>query len=234
MPSRGPRSSTRRWACSAPPDVSLVEEGVRPVTRPRCWSADRSAGLVTASVPELRARPRGPQAVGTTRAVAMAATPSPRPVRPRPSVVVAETVTGAPAAGAEAGLRLGATGAEPGPVADHLDRDVADREARGADPCGGLGQQRGAGGAGPGGVGRAELGAQVAQPGGRQQGVAGSVRGDVTVGVTLQPVVLVGPGQSGQVHRDAGREAVDVDTDAHTRDGRHRAVRRRRSQADHA
>ena len=28
----------------------------------------------------------------------MAATPSPRPVRPRPSVVVAETVTGAPAA----------------------------------------------------------------------------------------------------------------------------------------
>src|SRR5690606_25127930 len=34
----------------------------------------------------------------TTRAVATAATPCPRPVRPRPSVVVAETVTGAPAA----------------------------------------------------------------------------------------------------------------------------------------
>ena len=42
--------------------------------------------------------------------------------------------------------------------------------------------------------------------------------GDVTVGVTLEPVVLVGPGQSGEVHRDAGREAVHVDTDAHPRE----------------
>ena len=35
---------------------------------------------------------------GTTSAVAIAATPSPRPVSPRPSVVVADTVTGAPPA----------------------------------------------------------------------------------------------------------------------------------------
>lgn len=37
-------------------------------------------------------------ATGTTSAVATAATPSPRPVSPSPSVVVADTVTGAPAA----------------------------------------------------------------------------------------------------------------------------------------
>lgn len=46
----------------------------------------------------LTARGAAPQAVGTTSAVATAATPSPRPVSPRPSVVVADTVTGAPAA----------------------------------------------------------------------------------------------------------------------------------------
>ena len=66
----------------------------------------------------------------STRAVAMAATPSPRPVRPRPSVVVAETVTGRADGGRERGLRLGAARAEPRAVADHLDGDVADLEAR--------------------------------------------------------------------------------------------------------
>jgi O-acetylserine/cysteine efflux transporter len=40
----------------------------------------------------------GGQPAGTTSAVAIAATPSPRPVSPSPSDVVAETVTGAPAA----------------------------------------------------------------------------------------------------------------------------------------
>ncbi|WP_443623122.1 EamA family transporter [Cellulomonas fengjieae] len=43
------------------------------------------------------AGPRQPDAA-TTSAVAMAATPSPRPVSPSPSVVVAETLTGAPTA----------------------------------------------------------------------------------------------------------------------------------------
>lgn len=40
----------------------------------------------------------GQPATGTTSAVATAATPSPRPVSPSPSVVVADSVTGAPAA----------------------------------------------------------------------------------------------------------------------------------------
>lgn len=58
------------------------------------WGALVVAGVLVAS---LRRQPSVPS-TGTTRAVAIAATPSPRPVRPRPSVVVAETVTGAPAA----------------------------------------------------------------------------------------------------------------------------------------
>ena len=44
-----------------------------------------------------RRPPRQPSAA-TTNAVAIAATPSPRPVSPSPSVVVADTLTGAPAA----------------------------------------------------------------------------------------------------------------------------------------
>jgi hypothetical protein len=39
------------------------------------------------------------------------------------------------------------------------------------------------------------------------------VRGDVAVGVALEAVVLLGPGQSGQPHGDPGRQLVDVDAD---------------------
>ncbi|WP_019135991.1 EamA family transporter [Cellulomonas massiliensis] len=65
------------------------------------WGALVVAGVLVAS---LRRQPPAPGptgptgTTGTTSAVAIAATPSPRPVSPRPSVVVAETVTGAPAA----------------------------------------------------------------------------------------------------------------------------------------
>ena len=137
-------------------------------------------------------------------------------------MVVADTETGAPAASESAALGLRATGTEPGPVADHLHGDVADVEARRADPGRGLGEQGGTGGAGPRRVGGAELGAEVAQAGCREQRVARRVRRDVAVGVTLQAVVLVRPGQTGQVHRDAGSQAVDVDADA---DARHRGDR---------
>ena len=56
--------------------------------------------------------------------------PSPRrgPVSPRPSVVVADTDTGAPSRPrARAGLPY--AGVRPGAVADHLDRRIADRES---------------------------------------------------------------------------------------------------------
>src|SRR6188768_2381804 len=96
---------------------------------------------------------------------------------------------------AQRALRLGAASPETRTLADHLDRHVPDGVPGRADADGGLGEEGSAGRAGPGGVGGAELRAQVAQPRGGQQRVAGRVRGDVSVGVTLEAVVLVGPRQ---------------------------------------
>ena len=73
----------------------------------------------------------------------MAATPSPRPVRPRPSVVVADSDTGAPdRARAEHGDGLGPARADLGPVADDVDGDVPDDEPRLGDQARGLAEQR--------------------------------------------------------------------------------------------
>ena len=76
-----------------------------------------------------------------TIAVAMAATPSPRPVSPRPSVVVADRLTGAPTASASTRLGLLATRPEARSVADDLHGDVADLEARLAHETCRLGQE---------------------------------------------------------------------------------------------
>ena len=149
-----------------------------------------------------------------TSAVAMAATPSPRPVRPSPSVVVAERLTGAASAVGERGGRLVAARAEARDVADDLHRDVADLPAGVAHAAGRLGQERDARGAGPLGLGGAEVGAEVAEPGRGEEGVAGGVRGDVGVRVALEPGGLVRPGEAGEVHRDAHHEPVHVGADA--------------------
>ena len=66
----------------------------RTSTAELAWGALVVAGVLLGST---RGRPRPTQPV-TISAVAIAATPSPRPVSPRPSVVVAETLTGAPTA----------------------------------------------------------------------------------------------------------------------------------------
>src|SRR6201999_2041985 len=72
----------------------------------------------------------------------------------------------------ERGDRLVASGTEPGAGADHLDRYVADVVAGTSYAGGGLGEQRDARGAGPLGLGGAVVAAQVAEPRGREQGVA--------------------------------------------------------------
>ena len=66
----------------------------------------------------------------------------------------------------------------------------------------------------PGGVVRAELVAEVAETRGGQQRVARGVGRDVSVGMTCQAVVLLGPGQPGEAHRHTGRQAVHVDPDS--------------------
>jgi hypothetical protein len=144
-----------------------------------------------------------------TRAVAIAATPSPRPVSPRPSVVVAESETGAPTTSASSRLGLGARAPMRGPVADHLDRDVADLEAGGAHASYGLGEQGGAGGAGPLRLGRAEVAAEVAEPGRREQRVAGGVAATSASEWPSRPAARRASGgrraSSGRPRRSGGR-----------------------------
>ena len=83
-------------------------------------------GLVPASAPPGASTRRLRPMRRRTSAVAMAARPSPRPVRPSPSVVVADTDTGAPSRLGQHRLRLGAARADPRPVADDLHGGVAD------------------------------------------------------------------------------------------------------------
>ena len=90
---------------------------------------------------------RGPAAQArVTSAVATAAMPSPRPVRPSPSVVVPDTLTGAPPSASDSTFCASSRrGAIRGPVPDHLDRDVAHGETGTGEQCGGGAQQRGPG-----------------------------------------------------------------------------------------
>ena len=59
-----------------------------------------------------------------------------------------------------------------------------------------------------------KLRAEVAEARRGQQRVAHRVRADVAVGVALEALRLVGPGEAGEVHRYAVGEAVDVGADA--------------------
>ena len=148
----------------------------------------------------------------------MAARPSPRPVRPSPSVVVADTLTGAATARGQHRLRVAPARADPGRLADQLDRDVADRPARGGHQDRGLGEQGDAGRAGPPRVRGAEDRAEVAEAGRGQQRVAGGVRGDVAVGVA-GAAVRARPLQAGQPAPAARLDRVHVDADAYPHAG---------------
>ncbi len=131
--------------------------------------------------------------------------PSPRPVRPSPSVVVPETLTGAPPRAADRAASASARpGRDPRAVADHLNGHVSDDEAGlGQNPAG-LAQKGGAARARPLGPVGAELPTQIAEAGRRQQRVAGGMGGHVSVGVAGQ-AGLARPQQAGQVERAVGR-----------------------------
>src|SRR4051794_11390969 len=136
----------------------------------------------------------------------------------------AETVAGGRAE-ADAGSRersgqrrlgVGAPGPDARRVADDLHGDVPDPEAGPLHPQVGLGQQRGTGRAGPGGVARAEVGAEVTEPRGAEQRVAGGMGRDVAVGVAGQSVDAL-PQQPRDPALATGFEGVHVDADPHPR-----------------
>ena len=102
-------------------------------------------------------------------------------------MVVAETVTGPPAAAVSARSASARRGSEPRVVTDDLDGDVADGVPGLRHAAGCLLEQDDAGGARPLWIGRAELASEVAEAGGRQQRVAGRVGRDVAVGVADEP-----------------------------------------------
>ena len=166
-------------------------------------------------------RPVAEPGLERTRAVAIAARPSPRPVRPSPSLVVADTDTGAPSSGRPAcrprprlrrSVRSAAGCRSPGR------RRCRSRSRRRAPGRGGLGEQ---GPAAPGAPGStpAPTYREVASRGRRARHAESSASqaacsSDVRVGVTLEALRLVGPVQARELHRDAVGEAVDVGADA--------------------
>ena len=147
--------------------------------------------------------------------MAIAAMPSPRPVRPRPSVVVPDTDDRAadrgrraPAAPRPAGCR--SSGALPITWTAALPTRPA---LRGEQPAH-LGQQRDPARARPLGAAGAEHRADVAEAGGGQQRVAQRVRGDVAVGVAGAAVHAV-PAQPGDPALPARLDRVHVGAHPH-------------------
>src|SRR5690606_30768688 len=120
-------------------------------------------------------------------------------------------------------------GTDARPVADDLDRDVADGEARLAHELGGRGEELRARGPRPPRVGGAEPGAEVTQTGRGEQRVARGVRGDVAVGVALE-ADLTRPLETGEEEGPVAvrrGEGVDGGPDPGTRQHASRLVRLR-------
>ena len=152
--------------------------------------------------------------------MAIAAIPSPRPVNPSASVVVAATLTGAPRMPREQRLGLGAPGRELRAVADDLQRDVADGEPRLADATERLGEEHLAVRALEPRIAGAEDGPDVAESRGREQRVADGVARGVAVAVPRE-AALPRPVQSGEPERGVRvvGEGVHVDAGADPRQG---------------
>ena len=144
----------------------------------------------------------------------MAAMPSPRPVSPRPSVVVPLTDTGAP----QADPRAASASSRRGPI---LGRSPITCTAtlpirNPASPTRRAHSVSSRTPDAPDHSGRSvpKTVPRSPRPGRRQQGVAAGVGGDVAVGVPAETGRLVRPGETGQRHRTPRLERVDVDTDA--------------------
>ena len=123
-----------------------------------------------------------------------------------------DTDTGPPTASDSTRSRLGAAGADPRRVADHLDGRVPDRPARLGEQRAHVREQRHTARARVLRTPGAEHRADVAEPGRRQQGVAEGVRGDVAVGVPGAAVDAL-PEQTGDPTGATGLDRVHIGAD---------------------
>ena len=146
---------------------------------------------------------KSPAQSWNSRAVAIAAMPSPRPVRPSPSVVVAERETGAPSASPR--TRSACSRREP--ILGSLPITCTGRLTEEVDACG----------VGPLRLAAAEVAADVAEPRGAEHGVNHRVSRTVAVGVSLEACFSVRPLEPGEPEGTSGHEAVYVGTDADPR-----------------
>ena len=176
----GPLRRRRRLRHPAEPAPALGRHRARrgSLGRPRAGPRLTVAGRVTSPC-------------RTSSAVAIAARPSPRPVSPSPSVVVAATDTGAPTAAPSASSASARRGPIFGSSPITCTATLAIRPPGAVTSRAVSASSTAPERAGPPRVGRAEHRAEVAEPGGRQQRVAQRVRGHVAVGV---PGAAVGLG----------------------------------------
>ena len=146
----------------------------------------------------------------------MAAMPSPRPMKPRPSIVVALMPTRAasmprmPATASRMATRCGPTfGASHRNVTSTLEM----RPPSGGNARCGIGEEDARGGAAPGRIARREVLADVAVADGAEQRVGEGMQPDVGVGVALE-AMRVGDLHAAQPDVIAAREAVHVEAGA--------------------
>ena len=149
-------------------------------------------------------------------ATAIAAMPSPRPMSPRPSFVVAFTLTRSgwmPTARAMT-LRISADArGELRLLGDDGGVDVVDRELPDDEHAGGLFEERGAARVLPLGIAGREVGADVAHAGRAEQRVDDRVQENVGVGVAGEARLAL-ERHAAEDERARGVEAVDVVADA--------------------
>ena len=163
------------------------------------------------------------QLTGDRSTTALAAIPSPRPVKPMPSVLVAETATQAGSTPSAAAI----TAAEPRRLGDGDGMGRGDREPGLAGELGAAAEQVGAADAPPALVGGGEVESDVAEARGAEDRVAEGVTDRIAVGVALEAGV-VGHDDPAEHERPARHQPVGVDAvaDAHRASPPRRRARR--------
>ena len=193
------------WCWSSSSSTCRRTTGTRPASRARRSSASRccaSPGWLTDY-----------EAALDDEAVASAATPSPRPVRPSPSVVVAETDTGAPSAAPSAASASARRGPSRGRLPITCTAALPIAEAGRADPRAVSSSSADARRRRPTAGRRSRTGSRGRPARPRTAPRRRRVGGDVGVGVARQPLRLVGPGQPGEHQGYAVGVAVHVDAE---------------------